>query len=577
MEWAIGYWVLVGILVGWYLYKIKKKNREENKLGVPKGNLGWPFVGETLDFIACGYTSKPVSFMEKRRSQYGKVFKTHLLGTPIIVSTDADVNKVVLQNHGNIFIPAYPKSIRELLGKYSILQINGNLQKRLHALLGGFLRSPQFKARITRDVENSVKLCLFPWKDMHLVRVQDETRKITFEVLVKVLMSVCPGEDLNCLKRDFGEFIKGLICLPIKLPGTRLYKSLKAKERMLRIVRRIVEERKLAMENSQEDGTPKDAVDVLLQDDGVGDYSNETQGLSLDFITGNIIEMMIPGEETVPMAMTLAVKYLSDCPVALQELRVRTSLTRICLTSSYEVAFIRHTNKRTRVQKKSKGQSEPPMVLKVVCGYFAAVRFRLDGCQNKSIYGICFCEILSLLYIYICIQEENMELKQKIDDACGNYSWIDYMSLPFTQNVISETLRMANIINAVWRKALKDVEIKGFFIPKGWCILASFTSIHMDEENYENPYEFDPWRWNCKTGIASANNNNSIFTPFGGGQRLCPGLDLSRLELSIFLHHLVTTYRWVAEKDEIVYFPTVKMKKKLPITVTSISNSKGSI
>ncbi|XP_015889882.2 3-epi-6-deoxocathasterone 23-monooxygenase CYP90C1 [Ziziphus jujuba] len=494
MEWAIGYWVLVGILVGWYLYKIKKKNREENKLGVPKGNLGWPFVGETLDFIACGYTSKPVSFMEKRRSQYGKVFKTHLLGTPIIVSTDADVNKVVLQNHGNIFIPAYPKSIRELLGKYSILQINGNLQKRLHALLGGFLRSPQFKARITRDVENSVKLCLFPWKDMHLVRVQDETRKITFEVLVKVLMSVCPGEDLNCLKRDFGEFIKGLICLPIKLPGTRLYKSLKAKERMLRIVRRIVEERKLAMENSQEDGTPKDAVDVLLQDDGVGDYSNETQGLSLDFITGNIIEMMIPGEETVPMAMTLAVKYLSDCPVALQELR-----------------------------------------------------------------------------------EENMELKQKIDDACGNYSWIDYMSLPFTQNVISETLRMANIINAVWRKALKDVEIKGFLIPKGWCILASFTSIHMDEENYENPYEFDPWRWNCKTGIASANNNNSIFTPFGGGQRLCPGLDLSRLELSIFLHHLVTTYRWVAEKDEIVHFPTVKMKKKLPITVTSISNSKGSI
>jgi hypothetical protein len=40
-------------------------------------------------------------------------------------------------------------------------------------------------------------------------------------------MSVGPGEDLNFLKREFEEFIKGLICLPIKLPGTRLYKSLK--------------------------------------------------------------------------------------------------------------------------------------------------------------------------------------------------------------------------------------------------------------------------------------------------------------------------------------------------------------
>lgn len=44
-------------------------------------------------------------------------------------------------------------------------------------------------------------------------------------------MSVGPGEDLNFLKREFEEFIKGLICIPIKLPGTRLYKSLKVKKK----------------------------------------------------------------------------------------------------------------------------------------------------------------------------------------------------------------------------------------------------------------------------------------------------------------------------------------------------------
>ena len=53
--------------------------------------------------------------------------------------------------------------------------------------------------------------------------------QITFEVLVKVLMSVGPGEDLNFLKREFEEFIKGLICFPINFPGTRLYKSLKVR------------------------------------------------------------------------------------------------------------------------------------------------------------------------------------------------------------------------------------------------------------------------------------------------------------------------------------------------------------
>ncbi|GMP27303.1 hypothetical protein CsSME_00003351 [Camellia sinensis var. sinensis] len=137
-----------------------------------------------------------------------------------------------------------------------------------------------------------------------------------------------------------------------------------------------------------------------------------------------------------------------------------------------------------------------------------------------------------------------MDLKRSKDHSCDDYAWTDYMSLPFTQNV-------------------------SYLIPKGWCVLASFSSVHMDEENYEKPYQFDPWRWE-KTGAAVAVNCSNTFTPFGGGQRLCPGLELSRLEISIFLHHLVTTYRWVAWKDEIVNFPTVKMKQKLPITIFPI-------
>lgn len=110
--------------------------------------------------------------------RYGKVFKTHILGTPIIVSTDPGVNKVVLQNHGNIFIPAYPKSIREIFGEYSILQTNGTLQKKVHALIGGFLRSPQFKARITRDIEHHVKLAMASWKDLPVLLIQEETQKV---------------------------------------------------------------------------------------------------------------------------------------------------------------------------------------------------------------------------------------------------------------------------------------------------------------------------------------------------------------------------------------------------------------
>ncbi|XP_061345663.1 3-epi-6-deoxocathasterone 23-monooxygenase CYP90C1 [Gastrolobium bilobum] len=475
-------WVVMCIIIlltSWWFLCGKKKNKV-TKGKIPKGKSGWPLLGETLDFIASGYTSRPVTFLEKRKSLYGNVFKTSILGSSVIVSTDPNVNKVVLHNQGNIFVPAYPKSIRELMGEHSILQMNGNMHKKVHALIGGFLRSPQLKARITRDIEHSVKQCFASWTHQPIY-VQDQVKKITFTILVKVLMSVGPGEDLDFLKREFEEFVKGLICLPFKFPGTRLYKSLKAKERMVKMVRRIVEERKkLLIDNNADDDEVKDVVDVLLRDKGDSHYSSS---LTLEMISQNIIEMMIPGEETLPTAMTVAIKFLSDNPLALSKLL-----------------------------------------------------------------------------------EENMELKRQNINCSDGYAWTDYMSLPFTQSVINETLRMANIVNGIWRKAVKDVEIKGYLIPKDWCVMASLTSVHLDSKNYENPFDFDPWRWE-KIGAVASNN---CFTPFGGGHRLCPGLELSRLELSIFLHHLVTTHRWVAERDEIIYFPTVKMKRKLPIIVQPI-------
>lgn len=496
MERVSDAWIFMGIITilillcgaFWLYYKARKALEErERENGIPRGSSGWPLIGETLDFIASGYSSKPVSFMEKRSTLYGKVFKTHLLGRPVIVSTDPDVNKVILQNHGNAFVSHYPKSIKELFGKHSLLYVNGPLQKRSHALIGGFLRSPQFKDHITRHIELTVHRAFSSWnqssdhQDQHQIYIQCESKKISFEVMVRTLMSVGPGEKLNLLRTEFEEYTKGLISLPIKFPGTRLYKSLKAKERLLNVVTEIIEQKKIVIEKERGERMIEDVLDLILRDTLESEESHPS--LPLNTVGENVIEMIVPGMETVPMATTLAVKFLGDSPAALARLT-----------------------------------------------------------------------------------EENMELKRRKALSSDEYCWTDYLSLPFTQHVISETLRLGNVINALWREALKDVKIKGYLIPKGWCVLTSFVSPHMNEEYYENPYEFNPWRWE-KAGAAV---NSSTFTPFGGGQRLCPGWELSRLKIAIFLHHLVTSYRWVAEDDDIIYFPVVRMKRKLPITITPI-------
>ena len=82
---------------------------------------------------------------------------------------------------------------------------------------------------------------------------------------------------------------------------------------MVKQVKKILEARKSSGGMITKEA-PRDVIDVLL---------NDTSGqLTDDLIADNIIDMMIPGEDSVPVLLTLPVKYLSDCPAALQQLLV---------------------------------------------------------------------------------------------------------------------------------------------------------------------------------------------------------------------------------------------------------------
>ncbi|KAL8146348.1 hypothetical protein AgCh_004185 [Apium graveolens] len=64
------------------------------------------------------------------------------------------------------------------------------------------------------------------------------------------------------------------------------------------------------------------------------------------------------------------------------------------------------------------------------------------------------------------------------------------------------------------------------------------------------------------------------YLGFGSGPRMCPGIYLAKLELCIFVHHLVCRYKWTAlEKDDSVQPTLVRMpKNKLPITTRNIES-----
>lgn len=84
-----------------------RKRREEKvvlergeRFVVPRGSWGWPLIGETLEFIASGYTSTPVSFMEKRKSLWETI--------PLSLSLALILMWFLLHTHVCVCVFVYP-------------------------------------------------------------------------------------------------------------------------------------------------------------------------------------------------------------------------------------------------------------------------------------------------------------------------------------------------------------------------------------------------------------------------------------------------------------------------------------
>ncbi|KAM4094569.1 hypothetical protein ACJW30_06G205500 [Castanea mollissima] len=131
--------------------------------------------------------------------------------------------------------------------------------------------------------------------------------------------------------------------------------------------------------------------------------------------------------------------------------------------------------------------------------------------------------------------------------------------------VINETVRLANIVPGIFRKALKDVEVKGYTIPAGWTVMVVPSVLHLSPTEYDDPLAFNPWRWKGKDLHAGS----KTFMAFGGGVRLCVGADVAKLLMASFLHYLITKYRWTVTKGgDIIRKPGLVFPNGLHIKIS---------
>ena len=108
----------------------------------------------------------------------------------------------------------------------------------------------------------------------------------------------------------------------------------------------------------------------------------------------------------------------------------------------------------------------------------------------------------------------------------------DLPRLPYTEQVLTEAMRLYPPIPVIGRQAIAACELGGYPVPAGTPVSCPLWSVHRDPRFYEAPDDFRPQRW--AQGLASRLPRFAYF-PFAGGPRGCIGSSFAMMEATLVL------------------------------------------
>jgi len=116
----------------------------------------------------------------------------------------------------------------------------------------------------------------------------------------------------------------------------------------------------------------------------------------------------------------------------------------------------------------------------------------------------------------------------------------DLPHLPLLGAVVKETLRRYPPVPGVlMRRAVEDVQIGAWRVPKGSLVTIPFFVAQADARWFGQPERFDPARF---LGDAARELPRGAYVPFGAGPRVCIGNSFASMEMTLVLAMLVQRF-----------------------------------
>uniref|UniRef100_A0A674JHL4 Cytochrome P450 family 26 subfamily C member 1 n=1 Tax=Terrapene triunguis TaxID=2587831 RepID=A0A674JHL4_9SAUR len=277
-------------------------------LPLPKGSMGWPFFGETLHWLVQGS-----SFHSSRREKYGHVFKTHLLGKPVIRVTGAEnIRKILLGEH-SLVSTQWPQSTQIILGSNTLLNSIGELHRQRRKILARVFSRAALESYLP-GIQKVVSWELRGWcREPGSVAVYSSAKTLTFRVAARVLLGLSLEEkQFKDLAKTFEQLVENLFSLPLNIPFSGLRKGIKARDMLHEYMEKAIME-KLQRKNSE---GHSDALDFLIN--SAKEHGKE---FTMQELKESAIELIFAAFFTTASASTSLILLLLKHPSTVEKIR----------------------------------------------------------------------------------------------------------------------------------------------------------------------------------------------------------------------------------------------------------------
>lgn len=150
----------------------------------------------------------------------------------------------------------------------------------------------------------------------------------------------------------------------------------------------------------------------------------------------------------------------------------------------------------------------------------------------------------------------------------------DLSKLPYTANVITESLRLYPTAWGLARIAVEDHELGGYTVRKGMGVAMAQWVVHRDKRWYDAPEEFRPERWE---GDLLKKLPRFAYFPFGGGPRQCIGNSFAVMEASLLLATIAQKFRLrLVAGHSVVPLASITLRPRHGVRVTLESRQRSS-